>query len=128
MADEIDETSYRRRLAGLQPNGITLATAVEAAGTGLATVDEVILVFPTWRTNGDATLARAVEELAGGRPHVVAIVVEVGPEDARRVAALRPEEVDDLEAVLRRAGAEVYIWRHGQPLPTAFLVEAVMMP
>ena len=128
MADEIDETSYRRRLAGLQPNGITLATAVEAAGTCLATVDEVILVFPTWRTNGDATLARAVEELAGGRPHVVAIVVEVGPEDARRIAALRPEEVDDVEAVLRRAGAEVYVWRHGQPLPTAFLVEAVMMP
>ena len=28
-------TSFRRRLAGLQPNGIALATAVEAAGTAL---------------------------------------------------------------------------------------------
>ena len=128
LADEIDETSYRRRLARLQPNGITMATAVDASGITLANVDEVVLIFPTWRTNGDAALVRAVEELAGGRPHVVAIVVEVGPDDARRVATLRPEEVDEVEAALRRAGAEVYIWRYGQPLPAALSVEAVMTP
>ncbi len=125
-ADEIDETSFRRRLARLQPNGIALATAVDAAGTALIGVDEVVLIFPTWRTNGDAALARAVEELADGRPHVVAIAVEVGPEDARRVAALRPEEVDDMEAALSRAGAEVFRWRRGQPLPAALMLEAAL--
>jgi uncharacterized protein (DUF58 family) len=126
VADEIDDTSFRRRLARLQPNGIALATAVDAAGSALARVDEVVLIFPTWRTNGDAALAGAVEELAGGRAHVVAIAVEVGPEDARRVAALRPEEVDDVEAALTRAGAEVFRWRRGQPLPDALMVEAAM--
>jgi len=126
VADEIDDTSFRRRLARLQPNGIALATAVDAAGSALARVDEVVLIFPTWRTNGDAALAGAVEELAGGRAHVVAIAVEVGPEDARRVAALRPEEVDDVEAALTRAGAEVFRWRRGQPLPDALMIEAAM--
>ena len=127
-SDEADEPSYRRRLAHLQPSGVALATAVDAAGTALAGVDEVVLIFPTWRTNGDAALARAVEELAGGRAHVVAIAVEVGPQDARRVAALRSEEVDGLEAVLSRAGAEVFRWQRGQPLPAALMVEAAMTP
>jgi hypothetical protein len=128
VADETDETSLRRRLARLEPNGIALATAVDAAGTALAGMDEVVLIFPTWRTNGDAGLARAVGELAGGRAHVVALAVEVGPQDARRVAALRPEEVDDAEAALSLAGAEVFRWRRGQPLPAALMVEEAMTP
>jgi uncharacterized protein (DUF58 family) len=126
VADEIDETSFRRRLAHLQPNGIALATAVDAAATALVGVDEVVLIFPTWRTNGDAALVQAVQELADGRPHMVAIAVEVGPEDARRVAALRTEEVDDVEAALTRAGAEVFRWRRGQPLPEALMLEAAL--
>lgn len=124
--DETDETSFRRRLAGFQPNAIALSTAVGATLTSLAGVDEVVLIFPTWRTNGDAALSRAVQELAEGRPHVVAIAVEVGPEDSKRVAALRPEEIDDLEAALSRAGAEVFRWQRGQPLPDALMVEAAM--
>ncbi len=125
-ADEIDETSFRRRLARLQPNGIAMAAAVEEAATALSGVDEVVLLFPTWRTNGDPALVRAVEALAGARAHVVAVVVEVGPEDSRRVAALRPDEVDEVEAALARAGAEVFTWRRGQPLPEALMVEAAM--
>ena len=58
----------------------------------------------------------------------MAIPVEVGPEDARRIAALRPDEVEAFVASLHRAGADVYPWRDGVPLDDALARDAVMAP
>jgi uncharacterized protein (DUF58 family) len=118
-ADELDEGSLRRGLAALVPTGIPFADTVANIGDVLAGIDEVVLLFPTWRTNGDVALARAVEALAGGRLDVVAIPVEVGADDARRVAALRPEENDAMVGSLAAAGAQVFPWRHGVALSEA---------
>ncbi len=40
-----------------------------------------MLVFPTWRVNGDGGLVRAIEALVAAQA-VVAIPVEVGPRSA----------------------------------------------
>ena len=64
--------------------------------------------------------------MAGARTRVVAIPVEVGPHDARRVAALRPEEVEELVGMLQRAGADTYLWRHGADLADLLAPEGVM--
>ncbi|MGZ8652696.1 MAG: DUF58 domain-containing protein [Actinomycetota bacterium] len=117
--DDVDEGSLRRRLAAIVPDGVPLAESLDRGAEALWDVDVVVLIFPTWRTNGDGGLAHAIEALAAARPSVVAVPVEVGPQDARRIAAMTTEEVDAFVASLVRSGADVYPWRHGASLGAA---------
>jgi uncharacterized protein (DUF58 family) len=126
VSDDVDEGSLRRRLAAIVPDGRPLAELVDTGGEALRDVDVVVLVFPTWRTNGDGALVRAIETLGATRTSVVAVPVEVGPEDAERIAAMTPEEVDAFVATLVRSGADVYPWRHGVPLDVALAREPVV--
>ena len=71
-----------------------------------------MIIFPTWRSNGDAVLGRAIGTVTATGTHVVAIPVEVGPQDARRVAALRSEEIEAFVGMLDGAGADTHLWRH----------------
>jgi len=128
MWDDVDEGPLRRRLAALVPDGVPLAETVDRAAEALRDVDVVVLIFPTWRTNGEETLTRAIEGLAATRASIVAIPVEVGPEDARRIAALRTDEVEAFVASLHRAGADVYPWRDGVPLGDALARDPVVAP
>jgi hypothetical protein len=105
---------------------VPLADVVDKGGEAFRDVDVVVLVFPTWRTNRDGALVRAIESLVAARARVVAIPVEVGPDDARRMAAMKAEEVDALVTTLVRSGADVYPWRHGAPLDAALAREPVM--
>jgi len=125
VSDDVDEGSLRRRLAAIVPDGLPLAELVDMGSEALRDVDVVVLVFPTWRTNGDGALARGIEQLAA-HASVVAVPVEVDPDDARRIAALTSEEVDALVASLVRSGADVHPWRHGVPLDAALAPVPVM--
>jgi uncharacterized protein (DUF58 family) len=125
VADDVDEGSVRRRLASIVPDGVPLAELVDMGAEAFRDVDAVVLIFPTWRTNGDGALARAIEALAAAHARVVAVPVEVGPDDARRMAAMRPEEIDTFAAALVRAGADVYPWRYGSPLDEALAPKRV---
>ena len=116
---DLDDGTLRRGLAAIEPTGIAFAAAVRGTPEALVGVDELVLLFPTWRSNGDPPLVRAIEDVADGRTRVVAIPVEVGPEDARRVAALRAEETDALIEALAVSGARVVPWRHGTALADA---------
>jgi uncharacterized protein (DUF58 family) len=126
--DDVDEGPLRRRLAAVVPDGVPLAETVDRAAEAFRDVDVVVLIFPTWRTNGDETLIRAIEALAATRASVVAIPVEVGPEDAKRIAALRSDEVEAFVASLHRAGADVYPWREGVTLDDALARDPVAAP
>jgi uncharacterized protein (DUF58 family) len=117
--DDVDEGSFRRRLAAIVPDGMPLAELVDIGAEAFRDVDVVVLVFPTWRTNGDGALARAIEALSAAHTSVVAVPVEVGADDAKRISALKPEEVDAFVTTLSRSGADVYPWRCGIPLDTA---------
>ena len=116
VADDVEEIAFRRRLAALEPDGTTFATLVGRAGDALVDVDLAVLVFPTWRSNGDGPLAKLVEELAETHVRVVALMVEVDPGLAKRVATLRTEEIADLASKLTVAGADVYVWSPGSSL------------
>ena len=128
IADDVDELGFRRRLASLEPDGTTFAGLISRAGDALAGVDTVVLVFPTWRSNGDGPLEEKVEELAASGMHVVALVVEVDPALGRRVATLRSDEVDRLATALSTAGADVYVWSHGAPLDGVLAREPALTP
>ncbi len=125
VSDDVDEGSLRRRLAAIVPDGVPFAELVDMGGDAFRDVDVVVLIFPTWRTNGDGALARAIEALAATRTYIVAVPVEVGPDDARRMAAMKAEEIDAFAATLVRSGADVYPWRHGAPLDAALAQETV---
>ena len=112
VSDDVDDGSFRRRLAAVEPDGVTLADVLARGADACRDIDAVVLIFPTWRSNGDPTLCRAIGSLTAAGAHVVAIPVEVGPQDAMRVAALRPEEVDACIGMLVSAGADTYLWRH----------------
>jgi hypothetical protein len=112
-------------LAAVTTNGMALSWALGASSEALSDADGIVLVFPTWRSNADGTLADAIERLAA-RALVTAIPVEVGVEDARRVAALRPDEVDELDARLTRAGAGVFAWRRGEELVSALMASGAV--
>ncbi len=128
VSDDVEEGSLRRRLAAIVPDGVPLAELVDLGAEAFRDVDTVVLIFPTWRTNGDGALAQAVDALTAAHARVVAVPVEVGPDDARRMAAMRAEEVDAFVATLVRAGADVYVWRHGAPLDAALAREPVEAP
>ena len=128
MWDDVDEGPLRRRLAALVPDGVPLAETVDRAAEAFRDVDVVVLIFPTWRTNGDEALTRAIEALAATRASIVAIPVEVGPRDAKRIAALRSDEVEVFVASLARAGADVFPWFQGVPLGDALTRDPVMTP
>ena len=119
VSDDVDEGSHRRRLAAIVPDGVPLAGFVDTCADAFRDVDVVVLIFPTWRTNGDGALARAIEAMSAAHTSVVAVPVEVGPDDARRIASLGPVEVDGLVSALVRSGADVYPWRQGTPLDVA---------
>ncbi|MEO8424933.1 MAG: DUF58 domain-containing protein [Actinomycetota bacterium] len=119
VADDVDEGSLRRRLAAIVPDGVPLADVVDKGGDAFRDVDVVVLIFPTWRTNRDGALARAIESLAATRTRVVAVPVEVGPDDAKRMAAMKAEEVDAFVTTLVRSGADVFPWGHDAPLDVA---------
>ena len=123
--DDVDEGPLRRRLAALVPDGVPLAETLDRASEAFRDVDVVVLVFPTWRTNGDEALARAIALLAATRATIVAIPVEVGSDDAKRIAALRGDEVEAFIASLGRAGADVFPWRVGTPLDDALARDGV---
>ncbi len=125
VSDDVDEGSLHRRLAAIQPDGAPLAEVVGKGGEAFRDVDVVVLVFPTWRANGDGALVRAIEALTAARTSVVAVPVEVGPEDARRMAAMKAEDVDTFVAAIARSGADVYPWRHGETLDAALTQEPV---
>jgi uncharacterized protein (DUF58 family) len=126
VSDDVDEGSLRRRLAAIVPDGVPLAEVVDKGAEAFRDVDVVVLIFPTWRTNRDGALARAIESLAAARTRVVAIPVEVGPDDAKRMAAMKAEEVDAFVSTLARSGAEVFPWRHGAPLDVALAPDQVV--
>ena len=126
VSDDVDEGSLRRRLAAIVPDGVPLAEVVDRGGEAFRDVDVVVLIFPTWRTNRDGALARAIEALAAAHTSVVAVPVEVGPDDAKRMAAMKAEEVDAFVATLGWSGADVYPWRHGAPLDAALAREPVV--
>ena len=126
--DDVDEGPLRRRLAALVPDGVPLAETLDRAAEAFRDVDVVVLIFPTWRTNGDEALSRAIASLAATRATVAAIAVEVGPDDAKRIAALRSDEVEAFIASLGLAGAEVYPWRVGMPLADALVRDRVTAP
>ena len=91
--DDVDEGPLRRRLAALVPDGVPLAETLDRAAEAFRDVDVVVLIFPTWRTNADEALARAVSGLAATRASVVAVPVEVGPttrNGSRRCGRTRP--------------------------------------
>ena len=123
--DDVDEGSFRRRLAAIVPDGMPLAELVDIGAEAFRDVDVVVLVFPTWRTNGDGALARAIETLSAAHTSVVAVPVEVRADDAKRISAMKPEEVDAFVTTLARSGADVYPWRHGIPLDTVLAGESV---
>lgn len=125
-ADDLDLPTLRRALAAVATNGMALSWVLGACAGELAHVDGIVLVFPTWRSNADGSLAAAIERLAVGA-RVTAIPVEVGVEDARRVAALRPEEVDELVVTLAQAGAHVFPWRCGDELAPALAVSRTVV-
>lgn len=126
VSDEMDEGSLRRRLAAIVPDGSPLAELVEMGADAFRDVDVAVLVFPTWRMNADGALAHAIEALVGAGTSIAAIPVEVGSEDAKRMAAMTAEEVDALAATLVRSGADVYPWRHGARLDAALVMEPVV--
>jgi uncharacterized protein (DUF58 family) len=126
VSDDMDEGSLRRRLAAIVPDGVPLAEVVDSAGKAFRDVDVVMMIFPTWRTNGDGALARAIEKLTAARTYVVAIPIEVAPDDARRMSAMKAEDVDAFVASLVRSGADVYPWRHGVSLGAALAREPVV--
>ena len=126
VSDDVNEGSLRRRLAAIVPDGVPLAEVVDRGGDAFRDVDVVVLIFPTWRTNRDGALVRAIEALAAAHTTVVAIPVEVGPEDAKRMAAMKTEEVDAFVATLGLSGADVRPWRHGVPLEVALAAEQVV--
>jgi uncharacterized protein (DUF58 family) len=119
VSDDVDERSFHRRLAAIVPEGLPLVELVALGGEAFREVDVAVLIFPTWRTNGDAALAQAIEALASTHTSVVAVPVEVGPDDAQRIAVMKTEEVDALVTTLARSGADVYPWRYGVPLDAA---------
>ena len=126
VSDDVDEGSHRRRLAAIVPDGVPLAEFVDQCADAFRDVDVVVLVFPTWRTNGDGALVRAIEAMSAARTSVVAVPVEVGSDDARRIASLGPVEVDVLVRALVRSGADVYPWRQGTALDVALTREPVV--
>ena len=126
VSDDMDEGALRRRLAAIVPDGVPLAEVVESAGKAFRDVDVVMIIFPTWRTNGDGALERAIEKLTAARTYVVAIPIEVAPDDARRMSAMKAEDVDAFVASLDRSGADVYPWRHGVSLDEALAREPVV--
>jgi uncharacterized protein (DUF58 family) len=126
VSDDVDEGSLRRRLAAIVPDGVPLAEIVDMGAEAFRDVDVVVLVFPTWRTNADGALARAIEALTATRTSVVAVPVEVGPDDGRRMAAMRADEIDAFVTTLARSGADVFLWRHGAPLDAALVRDPVV--
>ncbi len=126
VSDDVDEGSHRRRLAALVPDGVPLAEFVDQCADAFRDVDVVVLVFPTWRTNGDGALVRAIEAMSAAHTSVVAVPVEVGSDDARRIASLGPVEVDVLVRALVRSGADAYPWRRGTALDVALTREPVV--
>jgi len=126
--DDVDEGPLRRRLAALVPDGVPLAETLDRAAESFRDVDVVVLILPAWRTNGDEALRRAIASLAATRATVAAIPVEVGPDDAKRIAALRSDEVEAFVVSLGVAGAEVYPWRVGIPLADALVRDRVTAP
>jgi uncharacterized protein (DUF58 family) len=125
VSDDVDEGSLRRRLAAIVPDGVPFAEVVDRGGDAFRDVDVVVLIFPTWRTNRDGALARAIESLVATRTRVVAVPVEVGPDDAKRMAAMKADEVDALAATLASSGAGVYPWRYGASLDAALALDQV---
>jgi hypothetical protein len=104
------------------PDGVALSDVLDRGADAFRDVDVVVVFVPTWRSNGDAPLGRAIGMLAATGTHVAAIAVEVGSDDARRVAALRAEEIDGFITTLDEAGADTYPWRHGSNLADALTV------
>lgn len=126
--DDVDEGPLRRRLAALVPDGVPLAETLDRAAEAFRDVDVVVVIFPTWRSNGDEALARAIAGLAATRAAIVAVPVEVGPDDAKRIAAMRPEEAEASVASLARSGADVYPWSWNVTLEDALAREPVPTP
>ena len=117
VSDDVDEGSLRRRLAAIVPDGVPLAEVVDHGARGVPgrRRRRARSSRPGGRT-ADGALARAIEALVGRAHAVVAVPVEVGPDDARRVAALRTGGARWTREMLVPAGADVYPWRHGTPL------------
>jgi len=126
VSHDVDDGSFRRRLAAVVPDGVALAEVVDRGAEAFRDIDTVVLIFPTWRSNGEAALGRAIGTLTAAGTRVVAIPVEVGPQDARRVAALRVEEVEGAVGMLDQAGADTYLWRHETNLVDVLAVERVV--
>lgn len=105
-----------RRLALVTATGGTpFAERLTGVTEEMRGVETAALVFLARGGLDPAALETAVGALAERLAHVVALPVEVAPEEAKR-ARLGPLDWTDLEERLRRAGAEVYPWRAGDEL------------
>ncbi len=65
VSDDVDDGPLRRRLAALVPDGVR-SPSRRSGAEAFRDVDAVVLIFPTWRSNGDPALGRAIETLAAG--------------------------------------------------------------
>ncbi len=127
VSDDVEDGSFRRRLAAVLPDGVSMAEVLDRGAEAFRDIDAVVLIFPTWRSNGDAALGRSIGTLTAVNTHVVAIAVEVGPQDARRVAALKAEEIEASVEMLERAGADTYLWRHETDLVDVLALERAVV-
>ena len=114
-----DGREMLRRLALLRPDDrVPFEDLVGRLGHELNGVETVVLVFPTWRENGPDGLVPAVGSLADRFSRVIALAVEVDPQEAPRAAA--PAAIRaELERGLNEVGAEFRIWRIGAGLSDA---------
>ena len=127
VSNDVDDGSFRRRLAAVVPDGVSMAEVLDRSAEAFRDIDAVVLIFPTWRSNGDAALGRSIGTLTATNTHVVAIAVEVGPQDARRVAALKAEEIEASVEMLERAGADTYLWGHETDLVDVLALERAVV-
>ena len=114
-----DGRELLRRLALLRADDrMPFDSLLDRLGDELNGIETLVLVFPTWRENVPELLAPAVGALAERFSRVVALAVEVDPQEAPRAAA--PAAVSaELERGLGEAGADFRIWRVGTGLSEA---------
>ena len=124
VSDDVEDGSFRRRLAAV------IGRTVSRSPTSWVAAPRRFGIWTPWCWSsrpGAPTamppLGRAIGTLATTRTRVVAMPVEVGPLDAGRVAALRPEELEGLLEMLSAAGADTHLWPHGANLSDVLAME-----
>ena len=99
------------------PTGCRSPSSSTECADAFRDVDVVVLIFPTWRTNGDGALVAGDRGDVGRRTRPSSRCrSRSGPTTRSGSRRCGPIEVDGLVSALVRSGADVYPWRHGTPL------------